>query len=356
MNINAVDLFCGIGGLTYGVQRSGINVVAGIDIEEACRYPYTKNNNADFYNKDIKTISSTFVNSLYPNDTDIKVLMGCAPCQPFSSYSYRYKGSDTNKNKMDLLDYFGKIVADIKPDIVSMENVPQLRKEPIFKKFINLLKNNNYKVNWQIVYAPEYGVPQKRKRLVLLASKTFNLKLIPPVCSKDNYPTVRDAIGSLPPIKSGETSKLDSMHRAVQLSNLNLMRIKQSKPGGTWDDWDKKLLPKAYKKKSGQSYKSVYGRMKWDEPAPTITTQFYGFGNGRFGHPNQDRALSYREGAILQTFPKNYKFIDNEHQISSRKLGIMIGNAVPVKLGEAIGKSIMKGIEEDKNENNFSRN
>lgn len=351
MNINAVDLFCGIGGLTYGLQKAGINVIAGIDIEEACRYPYTKNNHANFYNADIKTISSTFVNSLYPKNTDIKVLVGCAPCQPFSSYSYRYRGTNTNKNKMDLLDYFGKIISDIKPDIVSMENVPQLIKEPIFENFINLLKDYNYKVNWKIVYAPEYGVPQKRKRLVLLASRKFSLKLIPPLYNIENFPTVREAIGSLPPIKSGESSKSDPMHRAVKLSDLNLKRIKQSKPGGTWKDWDRSLLPEAYKKKSGQSYKSVYGRMKWDEPAPTITTQFYGFGNGRFGHPEQDRALSYREGAILQTFPKNYKFIDDKHKISARKLGIMIGNAVPVKLGEAIGKSIMKGINQ--NENNF---
>ncbi|MCO6524351.1 MAG: DNA cytosine methyltransferase [Candidatus Schmidhempelia sp.] len=348
MKINAIDLFCGVGGLTHGLQKAGINVVAGIDIEAKCKYPYEHNNNAKFIATDLKKVSADFINSLYPQDTDIKILVGCAPCQPFSSYSYRYKGSDNSKNKMDLLRYFGKLVKAIKPDIVSMENVPQLTKEPIFNEFIDLLNKEKYHVNWEIVYAPNYGVPQKRKRLVLLASKNTDIKLIPPTNNKSNYPTVRKTIGKLEPIEAGESSNKDSMHRAVKLNELNLKRIRQSKPGGTWNDWDKELLPKAYTRKSGQSYTSVYGRMNWDEPSPTITTKFYGFGNGRFGHPEQDRAISYREGAMLQTFPRNYKFFDNKHPISFHDLGIMIGNAVPVKLGTAIGKSILKEINNEK--------
>ena len=164
MKINAVDLFCGVGGLTAGLQSAGINVVAGIDIESKCKFPYEKNNNAKFIHADLKKVKSEFIDDLYPQDTDIKVLVGCAPCQPFSSYSYRYKGTDVTKNKMDLLDTFSRIVEDIEPDIVSMENVPQLAKEPIFKAFVNTLKKLEYKVNWHVVYAPKYGVPQKRKR------------------------------------------------------------------------------------------------------------------------------------------------------------------------------------------------
>lgn len=350
LNINAIDLFCGIGGLTYGLQSAGINVVAGIDIEEKCRYPYTQNNRAKFISEDIKNIDANFVNSLYPKNTDKKVLVGCAPCQPFSSYSYRYKGKDSTKNKMDLLNYFANIVYKVQPDIVSMENVPQLSKEPVFLNFLKILNANDYSVNWQVVYAPDYGVPEKRKRLVLLASKSGTIKLIPPICNKNNYPTVRSTIGYLPAIKSGETSKFDPLHKAVKLNDINLKRIRQSKPGGTWKDWDENLLPEAYKRKSGKSYTSVYGRMKWDEPAPTITTEFYGYGNGRFGHPEQDRAISYREGALLQTFPINYKFFNSKHPLSSKDLGIMIGNAVPVKLGKAIGKSILIHYEREKND------
>lgn len=345
MVINAIDLFCGVGGLTHGLQQAGINVVAGIDIEEKCRFPYEKNNNAQFIQGDLKEIPSASIDALYPEDTTVKILAGCAPCQPFSSYSYRYKGTDASINKLDLLDTFGRIVEDILPDFVSMENVPQLTKEPIFDDFITLLQKNNYKVHWHIIFAPAYGVPQKRKRLILLASRNNNIDLIKPLFDKEHYPTVRQALFQLPHIKSGETDVHDPMHKSVKLSAINISRIMQSKPGGTWHDWDYKLLLEAHKKPSGKSYTSVYGRMKWDEPAPTITTKFYGYGNGRFGHPVQDRALSYREGAILQTFPRNYIFFDDSHPLNGKALGIMIGNAVPVKLGEVIGRSILNTME-----------
>lgn len=344
MNINAIDLFCGIGGLTNGLQQAGIKVVAGIDIEEKCRFPYEENNNVKFIQGDLKEISSESINTLYPSNTDVKILAGCAPCQPFSSYSYRYKGTDSSINKMDLLDTFGRIVNDIRPDIVSMENVPQLAKEPIFEDFLKTLSDNNYSVNYHIVYAPKYGVPQKRKRLILLASRIGKVDLLPPLFIKADYPTVRQTIASLKPLKAGEMDLSDPMHKSVRLTPINIERIKQSVPGGTWHDWDESLLLNAYKKKSGNSYTSVYGRMLWDEPAPTITTKFYGYGNGRFGHPSQNRALSYREGALLQTFPKKYIFYDKEHPISTKELGIMIGNAVPPKLGLIIGKSIIQRI------------
>lgn len=139
---------------------------------------------------------------------------------------------------------------------------------------------------------------------------------------------------------------IDSLHRCPKLSKINLERIRQSRPGGTWHDWDKKLLPNCYKKASGKTYSSVYGRMRWDMPSPTITTQFYAYGTGRYGHPEQNRAISLREGAILQTFPKNYKFVKHKETITYKILGRHIGNAVPPKLGEIIGKSIKKHLLE----------
>lgn len=347
MKINAVDLFCGIGGLTNGLKKSGINVVAGIDIEPKVKFIYEKNNDTKFIQADIKKFPSSEVERLYPKDTDIRVLAGCAPCQPFSSYSYRYKGTDNNINKMDLLDSFGRIVEDIQPDVVTMENVPQLSKEPIFKKFLKTLSKLEYDFSWHIVYAPEYGVPQKRRRLVLLAAKNIPISLIPPIYDKNNYPSVRDYIYNLPKIKDGAKNEKDPMHVSPKLNSTNIKRIKSSKPGGTWHDWDKSLLLNAYKKKTGKSYTSVYGRMEWDKPAPTITTKFFGYGNGRFGHPEQNRALSYREGALLQTFPSDYVFFDDKHPLSKKDVGIFIGNAVPVKLGETIGKSILKSIKEN---------
>lgn len=353
--INAVDLFSGIGGLTYGLELAGINVVAGIDIEGKCKYPYEINTNSVFIEKDIKKVTANEIENLYPEDTEVKVLVGCAPCQPFSRYSYRYKKNDENQfgNNMDLLDYFGDLIVKIQPDIVSMENVPQLENNPIFLKFVNLLVSNGYEVNYDILYGPDYGVPQIRKRLVLLASKHGRIDFVEPIYNEDNYLTVRDAIGDIEPIEAGEISDSDLLHQSAKLSEKNLKRIRQSSPGGTWKDWDEDLILNAHKKSTGSSYRSVYGRMEWDKPSPTITTQFYGYGNGRFGHPEQDRALSLREGAILQTFPSEFKFYDDrsETKINKRDIGIIIGNAVPVRLAQAIGQSIVNfiNLNEDNN-------
>lgn len=344
MKINAVDLFCGVGGLTNGVQKAGINVVAGIDIARECQYAYEYNNDSKFIYKDIKDVKRGEIDALYPKDTEVKVLMGCAPCQPFSAYSHRYKNSESRLQKMDLLDYFGKQVEEVQPEIVSMENVPQLENEQVFDNFIKLLYKNGYSVDYKIVYAPSYGVPQNRKRLLLLASRLGRIELESPSFTEENYPTVRNAISHLPKIGAGEVDKGDFLHRSRRLSELNVQRIRNSKPGGTWKDWDKKLLPNCYRKKSGESYKSVYGRLEWDKPSSTITTQFVGYGNGRFGHPDQDRALSLREGALLQTFPNNYRFVENSDDVVIAKLATQIGNAVPPKLGEVIGRSIKNHV------------
>ena len=352
MKINAVDLFCGVGGLTYGVQTAGINVIAGYDIDPRSQFAYEFNNKAKFILKDVKEIDDQEILSLYPKDTDIKVLMGCAPCQPFSTYSHKYKGNKNTIQKMDLLSYFGKQIEFVKPDIVSMENVPRMVKEPVFKDFLKTLSDNGYAFDYRVVYAPEYGVPQKRKRLLLLASKLGDIKLLPPQFDKNNYPTLRDTISNLPKIKDGETDIHDPLHRSRKLSDLNLKRIKQSKPGGTWKDWDEDLLLEAYKKKSGKSFSSVYGRLDWNQPSSTITTQFPGIGNGRFGHPEQDRALSLREGAMIQTLPRNYLFTEPERggNYPIAQVALQIGNAVPPKLGEVIGESINQHLRSLYNE------
>ena len=348
MKIHAVDLFCGVGGLTCGVQKAGINVIAGYDIDQRSKFAYQYNNGARFILKDVRDIDKYEINELYPGDTEVRILMGCAPCQPFSSYTKKHKKNNNLIEKMDLLHYFGEQVCNVQPEIVSIENVPQMQKESIFKEFVTTLASEGYSIDYKIVFAPDYGVPQKRKRLILLASKLGEIKILPPQITKEHYLTVRDAIGDLPPLHAGEINDLDPLHRCRNLSKLNMERIKQSKPGGTWKDWDEKLLLEAYKKKSGQSFGSVYGRLEWDKPANTITTQFLGIGNGRFGHPEQNRALSLREGALLQTFPKEYMFVDPEcgDSCSVEQIALQIGNAVPPKLGEIIGTSILSHLKE----------
>lgn len=341
----AVDLFCGIGGLTKGLELSGINVVAGIDINETCRFAYEANNNAEFIHADVANLTSEDILNLYP-DNCIRALVGCAPCQPFSKYTKRYRKDGHTDEKWRLLYSFLRIIEEINPPIVSMENVPELSREGVFQDFINKLESLKYRVNWQIVYCPDYGVPQSRNRLVLLASQIGEIKLIPPIYTPDTYLTVRQAIGDLPQLDDGEVDENDPLHCSCLLSKINKIRIRHSVQGGTWRDWDEHLQLKCHKRASGKTYPSVYGRMCWDEPSPTITTQFYGYGNGRFGHPEQNRALSIREGAILQSFPRNYAFLENVSPLSKKKLGIHIGNAVPVELGRAIGISINQHLDE----------
>lgn len=341
--IYAVDLFCGAGGLSYGLAADGIKIVAGIDIDYRCKFVYEKNIKAKFIHEDLSKISPKTINDLYPKN-GIKLLAGCAPCQPFSTYN---QGKDARSNdKWGLLDNFANIAKEIKPEIITMENVPQLTKHEVYNNFVNELKDLGYNITTTVVYCPDYGIPQMRKRLVLLASIIGEISLIPPIHTKKNYITVRQAIGKLSPLKAGESSKTDPVHVASAMTKMNLDRIRASKPGGSWKNWDNKLIANCHKKDAGKRYGSVYGRMEWDKPSPTITTQCTGFGNGRFGHPEQDRALSLREAAILQTFPENYKFFDEASPLLITSIRRMIGNAVPVKLGEAIAKSINNHLKE----------
>lgn len=348
MSCIAVDLFCGIGGLTHGLIQSGIRVSAGIDIDDTCRYAYEKNNDAIFVEADVAELSSYDIEKLFPDGT-VRALVGCTPCQPFSKYSQRYRKQGHSGDKWRLLDAFIKHVDDIRPEIVSMENVPELITEPIFQRFEEKLYDMGYFVWRSVVYGPDYGVPQQRKRLVLLASRLGAISLIEPNYTPDEYLTVSDSISGLPVVGAGQTLDSDPLHCAAKLSPINLERIKQSKPGGTWRDWDESLRAACHNRHTGSTFPSVYGRMSWDEPSPTITTQFYGYGNGRFGHPEQDRALTIREGAMLQSFPQEYVFVPPGQRVNKRRLGIHIGNAVPVNLGRAIGESIQRHIRSVEN-------
>lgn len=348
----AIDLFCGAGGLTCGLIQAGIDVAAGIDFDESCRYAYTHNNNCVFIHKKIQDITGEELNRFFEED-DIKILVGCAPCQPFSSHTNNYKKRNKNKDeRWFLINDFLRLIRETSPDIVSMENVPNLIDQDIFHSFVNRLRRNGYSVSYQVVFCPDYGIPQNRHRLVLLASKHGRIKLIPPTHTTENYITVRDTIGHLPPIEAGGVAQNDSLHRSSGLSDLNMKRIRASRAGGTWKDWDEDLQCDCHKKDSGKTYGSVYSRMEWDRPSPTITTEFYNYGTGRFGHPEQDRAISLREGALLQTFPDNYVFMP-DNKLSYKQIGKMVGNAVPVELGNVVGRSILNHINSWEDEDEF---
>ncbi|MEB3070165.1 DNA cytosine methyltransferase [[Mycobacterium] vasticus] len=337
--IRAIDLFCGVGGLTHGLARAGIDVVAGIDIDPACKYPYEANNTAEFIKRDVNELAAADVADMI-GGAALSMIAGCAPCQPFSTYS-RSGRSKKRGSDWQLVEAFGRIVSEVQPDLVTMENVPQLLDHLVFEKFLENL--GNYKVEWSVVQAARIGIPQTRKRLVLIASKLGADGLALPQ-DKRRVKTVREAIGSLRPIRAGEADPKDRLHVASRLSKTNLERIRQSKPGGTWRDWPVELQAACHRKSTGSTYPSVYGRMSWDEASPTITTQCFGYGNGRFGHPTQDRAISLREAAILQTFPPKYKFVRPDEAVRFSVLGRLIGNAVPVRLAEVVGETVISHV------------
>lgn len=343
-NISAVDLFCGVGGLTHGLSQAEVDVRLGVDIDPASRHPFESNNSAAFLLADVSTLSAeTITQSFVPGTATL--LAGCAPCQPFSTYSQNAKRSGKprldrgGKDDWKLVERFGELIEEVQPDLVTMENVPPLLRAPVYQRLLKSL--HGYSVDAQVIDCRTIGLPQTRKRLVLVASRLGPIQL-PQFDRAPN--SVRATIGNLPPLRAGELDPRDRIHRASALSAINLKRIQSSIPGGTWRDWPDELRAACHVKDTGATYPAVYGRMEWNKPSPTITTQCFGYGNGRFGHPEQDRAISLREAAMLQGFPRHYSFLPDDQPVSFATLGRLIGNAVPVTLGKAIGEVLVDHV------------
>ena len=342
--IRVIDLFCGIGWLSHWLLRAGLPVSAGFDIDWNCKFWYEHNSKAKFYQQDIKTLSAEQLQNIFW-DADVKVLVGCAPCQPYSMMNTKkwIYSADEIKEKSPV-DKFASLIEEIKPDIVSMENVPWLvtnKKTKSFENFLKVLRKLNYKVNYKVINCVDYWIPQTRKRLVLIASRIWDIKIMEPTHSIPV--TVKEVIGDLPKLKCWETCKTDKYHIGQNLTQKNLERLRLI-PHNWWDllNIDPKYRPECFKKKTGKSYlKNVYGRMFRDKPAPTMTTLCTWLGNWRFWHPEQDRAISVREAARIQTFPDDYQFFPQNEPCNVQKASKFIGNAVPVRLWEIIWKSIL---------------
>lgn len=343
--MKAIDFFCGAGGLTRGFLNAGIEVILGIDSNAQCRETYEKNNPpARFLHADIHKLSPTELKIVKNIPSEELLFAGCAPCQPFTKQRREIK----NSNQRTLLGYFARFVEDIRPGQIFVENVPGITKvqgHSTYRKFRELLDRLNYHTITGTVDAKWYGVPQTRRRFILLAAQSFKPTL-PTISHGPNqqpYITVRDAIGSYPRITAGQTHPITPNHRASQLSPLNMERIKNTpRNGGDRRDWKSHLRLDCHIKRhdDGHVYKGhtdVYGRMWWDRPAPAITCRFDSLSNGRYGHPSQNRAISLREGARLQSFEDDYIFYGS----SKSELAAQIGNAVPVKLAETVGKHIL---------------
>lgn len=340
----AVDFFCSGGGMTAGFRMAGVKVLGGIDIDADCRKTYTDNNpGSKFVHSDIKKLEFDKLEEelgISPND-DTLIFIGCSPCQYWSKII-------TNKTKaketMNLLSDFQKFVAHFKPGFVVIENVPgilkRLKESPL-SPFLEFLDTENYVYAKDIINASHYGVPQTRRRFLLIATRVSKEISLPHADTKSNPPTVRQFIGDkqkFKPIPAGYKDESAFLHRSAELSKTNLERLSLTpKDGGTRMSWKDTLLQiPAYVGKD-DSFQDIYGRMHWDKPGPTITTKFYSITNGRFAHPEQDRGISLREGATLQTFDTDYTFPTNSQALAGR----IIGNAVPPQLAKRIALAII---------------
>lgn len=338
--ISAVDLFCGAGGLTLGLTRAGVQVEAGVDVDALAAYAYEANNpRARFVQRDLSTMTSRAIADLF--GPGYRLLAGCAPCQPFSKLT----NGIAKHRSWNLLDDFGRLVIKVRPHFVTMENVPELarRGARVFGRFLQALKDAGYWRDWKIVNCCDYGAPQTRKRLVLLASKLGPIT-VPAgrYADPSRWRTVRETIGALPRVRAGGADPCDRLHVAASLSLRNLERVRATpQDGGTKEAWPKRLLLDCQRRASGSRYHSVYGRMWWDRPAPTMTTLCNGIGNGRFGHPVQNRAITLREAALLQTFPGSYEFWPPGEPVHVKAVARLIGNAVPPALGFALGEALI---------------
>lgn len=344
MRIEAIDLFCGAGGLTRGLTDAGVTVIAGFDTDPHCQHAYETNNpGAKFHCRDVASVKGQELKRLW-SDGAVRLLAGCAPCQPFSTAAHSKRSENGPDPRYPLLEHFARLVRTCKPDLVTMENVPSVRSHAPFVQFTDALESLGYHVWHQSIACVKLGVPQQRRRLVLMASRFGVVPKLKPIIEGER--TVADALNGLRPLAAGERDPEDRIHMARNLTPINLRRLQHSKPGGTWNDWPIELRAHCHTKKTGNSYQSVYARMRGDEPAPTMTTQFFNFGTGRFGHPTQDRTITPREAAILQSFPPDYDFVAPHEPVHFTRLGRMIGNAVPPKLGEAIGRAFVQHLNE----------
>jgi len=339
-NLKAIDFFCSGGGMTYGLRQAGIDVIAGIDNDEDAKKTYEHNNpGSKFILEDVFELEEEELKQeikIKENDDDL-ILVGCSPCQYWSIINTDKTNSSKSK---DLLKEFHRFVKFYNPGYVVVENVPGLelrQEESGLKEFIDDLESRGYTVAFDVYNLNEYNVPQSRRRFSLIASRVTTEKIIPEKSSQK--PKVKHVIGEekgFYKVKAGHRDKTKFQHTVAGLQKKNLEVIKNTpKNGGN--------SVKKRESYRGSGFQDSYSRMSWDKPAPTITTRFFSFSNGRFGHPEEHRAISLREGATLQTFPKDYYFDAN----SIAAIAKMIGNAVPPEFARRIGQAIIEKAEEN---------
>ena len=337
--IKVIDFCCGAGGLTRGLLDAGLTVVAGLDTDTRVEKTYVENNSPSrFIRRDIRTVNIRALRKeLHIADGDPTLYAACTPCQPFSTLN-TLRGSD---NRRTLLLDFAAIIVQAPPDYIIVENVPGLNTafgKDIYQEFRNILKSRGFQTEADMMDAKDYGVPQTRKRFILIASR--HGKPTPPAFQAGTgFRTVADAIRDFPPIAHGETSKDYKNHTARKLPahHLRIVEAIAADGGSRGDVSDPSILLKCHRE-NPKAHKDVFGRMAWDTPAPTLTCRCTDVYCGRFVHPEQHRGISLREAAALQSFGNDYEFFGGSLFEQARQ----VGNAVPVQLASLLGEGILR--------------
>lgn len=342
MQFTCVDSFSGAGGLSLGLQEAGFKMLFSFDIDSKCIDTIKKNPKYFTHPalcEDIRNmLGGRLLDRIGLKQGELFLLAGGPPCQGFSVQRI---GEDAD-SRNELILLYGNLIDEVRPMFFVMENVSGIqgkRGNAILSELIKNMESIGYVVHKQLVDAEKYGVPQRRKRIILVGERND-------IGSKYEFPkptgerhTVRETISFLPPPpEDGSPHPYYPLHRRDCLSEKNIMRLKALQPGQGRDHLPKELLADCHRIDSAIiGHRNVYGRMSWDEVAPTITARFDSFTRGLFGHPEQLRSISLCEGALLQTFPIDFMFTGSKIDIARQ-----IGNAVPPKLAKIIGESIIK--------------
>lgn len=348
--LTALDIFAGGGGLTVGLKRAGFQVVGAVELEPNAFATYKTNHpEVSALKQDVCTVDGESLLALSPTNT-IDLLAGCPPCQGFSSLTSKYKRPHPG-NRM--VKEMTRLVDEISPRAIMMENVPGLQDKGkrLFNEFVRMLERKGYVVSQEVLQVADYGVPQSRRRLVVLAGKGFSIKIPKPTHHKTGldglkpWNTVRTVLKGLPKpltlaeaVKKGGPQVFD-WHVVRDLSPDNQQRIRKAKAGKGWTEIPKRLRPECHQDKTA-GFSNVYGRMQWNQVSPSITGGCTTFSKGRFGHPQANRTISVREAALLQTFPPDYVF-DTPFMEYACKI---VGNALPCDFAEVLAKSCLKAI------------
>ena len=336
MTFTAIDLFSGVGGLSEGLRQAGFKTKYAFEIDEVASRSYSINHKeVKVITKDIRKVDMNEIKASL-QDEKIHLLAGCPPCQGFSAIRRLNKPNPVADDRNDLIDEYVRFIKELNPFTFMMENVPGLALSPNFEEAVKELKAIGYIVNYKTVNVKDYGVPQNRKRLVMIGSRLGPIDIAK---ASNKKVTVRDKIGGLPHPENSS----DELHKIFPKHTKRIQDLIRDIPhdGGSRKDLGESRQLECHKK-ANVGFNDVYGRLRWDDYSTTITGGCLNPSKGRFLHPEQDRCISAREAALLQSFPKNYKFPTD---VPISKIALMIGNALPPQFCKIQARNIKKHLE-----------